>query len=211
MPYVLSPLPFARDALAPHISAETLEYHHGKHHQTYVDKTNELALMAGLGGHSLVELIGVAGPGGLFNNACQLWNHNFQWQCLTPDAQKPSGELAALITAGFGSTGALLTDLAAQAAGQFGSGWAWLMLDQGALKITTSHDAETPAAHQGMQPLFVLDVWEHAYYIDYRNARPRYLDAVLAHHVNWDFVASNLDGAGVSRGDQVWQESGNDQ
>ncbi|MDP3906227.1 superoxide dismutase [Novosphingobium sp.] len=207
MPYVLSPLPFARNALTPQISAETLEYHHGKHHQAYVDKTNELATSNGLGGQSLVDLIGVAGPGALFNNACQLWNHNFLWQSLSPDTQQPSGELADLISAGFGSTEALLKDLGEQAAGHFGSGWAWLMLDQGALTITTSHDGETPAAHKGMQPLLAVDVWEHAYYIDYRNARPRYLDAVLDHHLNWDFAALNLDGAGVSRGDQAWQDS----
>jgi len=205
MTYVLPPLPFAPDALAPHMSAETLEFHHGKHHQAYVDKVNELAGKAGMGGHTLVELIATAGPGALFNNACQLWNHSFFWQCLTPNSAKPDGKLAKLIDAGFGSTEELLKQLSTQAVAHFGSGWAWLVLEQGAIVITSYHDGDTPAAHPGVIPLFTLDLWEHAYYIDYRNARPHYVDAVLGAHVNWDFVALNLDGKGVSRADQVWQ------
>lgn len=205
MPFVLSPLPFGPGSLAPHMSAETLEIHHGKHHQAYVDKTNDLAGQAGLDGHSLVKLIGTAGPGALFNNACQLWNHNFFWQCLSPDVQEPSGELAKLIVDGFGSTAAMLKDFSEQANAHFGSGWAWLMLDHGALEIKTLHDGDAPAAHDDMVPLFTLDVWEHAYYIDYRNARPDYVDAVLGSLVNWEFVALNLDGKGISRADQTPQ------
>jgi len=192
MPYALLPLPYDRTALSPQMSAETLDTHHGKHHQAYLDKTNELAADSGLGGHSLVTLIGTAGPGALFNNACQLWNHNFFWQCLSPNPQHPSGTLEKLIVDGFGSTDALLKDFAAQAAAHFGSGWAWLVLDQAALKIISLHDGDTPAAHAGMVPLFTLDVWEHAYYIDYRNARAKFIEVVLDKLINWEFVNANL-------------------
>ncbi|MFZ5745877.1 MAG: superoxide dismutase [Pseudomonadota bacterium] len=204
MTYALLPLPYAVDALAPQMSAETLEFHHGKHHQGYIDKVNELAAQTSMGGRGLVELIGTAGPGALFNNACQVWNHNFFWLCLSPTTAPPGGELAELIAAGFGSVEALLKQFSDQAVAHFGSGWAWLVLEQGAIKVTTYHDGDTPAAHPGVIPLFTLDLWEHAYYIDYRNARPRYVDAVLGAHVNWDFVAQNLDGQGVARADQDW-------
>ncbi len=202
MPFDLLPLPYDRTALAPHMSAETLDFHHGKHHQAYVDKTNELIAEAGLPASSLVELIRSAKPGPLRSNAGQLWNHNFFWQCLTPDAPQPSGKLAALIESGFGSTDALLKAISDQAAAHFGSGWVWLLLDGDALKVAALHDGDTPAAHQGMVPLFVLDVWEHAYYIDFRNARPDYTASVLNNLVNWAFVAQNLDGNGLARGDQ---------
>ncbi len=204
MPFVLPDLPYARDALAPHISAETLDFHHGKHHQAYVNKTNELVVAKGLGGMSLVELIRhhqEPGDKPLFNNAAQLWNHSFFWQCLSPTKQAPAGKLAEMITRDFGSSDAMLKKLAAEAVGHFASGWAWLVLDGQTLKITSLHDADTPVAHD-MVPLFTLDVWEHAYYIDYRNARPKFAEAVLANIVNWDFVAQNLDGKGVSRADQ---------
>ena len=207
MPFTLPPLPYARDALAPHMSAETLDFHHGKHHQAYVDQTNELAGKAGLGGRSLVDVIRSAKPGPLRNNAAQLWNHSFFWQGLSPDAPLPSGELASgelatLIERGFGSTDALLTAFAKAATTHFGSGWAWLVLDKGALAITTLHDGDSPVLHDGMVPLFGLDVWEHAYYLDYRNARPGFVEAVLGNLVNWPFVAMNLDGGGISRADQ---------
>ncbi len=201
MPFILPPLPYARDALAPHMSAETLDFHHGKHHQAYVDKTNELASEAWKTGTSLVELIATADKGPLFNNAAQLWNHSFFWQCLSPSKQEPSGDLADLIARDFGSTEALIEKLAAEAVPHFGSGWAWLVLEDDKLKVTSYHDADTPIAH-GMAPLFTLDVWEHAYYIDHRNARPKFAEAVLANIVNWDFVAQNLDGKGASRADQ---------
>jgi superoxide dismutase, Fe-Mn family len=202
MPFVLPPLPYARDALAPHMSAETLDFHHGKHHQAYVDKTNELASAAEKSGTSLVELIETADKGPFFNNAAQLWNHSFFWQCLSPLKQEPSGDLADRVARDFGSTKELLTKLSAEAVAHFGSGWAWLVLDNDKLKVESYHDADTPIAH-GVAPLFTLDVWEHAYYIDYRNARPKFAETILANLVNWDFVAQNLDGQGASRADQT--------
>lgn len=201
MPYVLPPLPFAPDALVPHMSAETFEFHHGKHHQAYVDKTNKLAAKAGHEALSLVDLIATADKGPLFNNAAQLWNHSFFWQCLSPDKQNPEGKLADMIVRDFGSADALIEKLAAEAVAHFASGWAWLVLENGTLKVTSYHDADTPIVH-GVAPLFTLDVWEHAYYIDYRNARPKFADAILKNCVNWAFVAQNLDGKGASRADQ---------
>ena len=202
MPFKLPPLPYDRNALAPHMSAETLDFHHGKHHRAYVDKTNELVAEAKLEEHSLVELIRAAKPGPLLSNAGQLWNHSFFWQCLSPVKQSPSGELAELVESGFGTTKALHTALLEQAVAHFGSGWVWLVLEKGALKIVALHDGDTPVAHGGMVPLFTLDLWEHAYYIDYRNARPDYAAAVLDKLTNWAFVAQNLDSKGVSRADQ---------
>jgi superoxide dismutase, Fe-Mn family len=206
MAFTLPDLPFAKDALGRFMSAETLDFHHGKHHKAYVDKTNMLAEEIGLEGRALSELIRAAkekGAKGLFNNAAQLWNHSFFWQCLAPpEGQKPSGKLAALIEDGFGDLDTLLAKLKEEAVGHFASGWAWLVLDRDTLKITSLHDGDTPVAHEGMQPLLTIDVWEHAYYIDYRNQRPAFVDALLANLVNWEFVASNLDGGGVGRADQ---------
>jgi len=207
MPFQLPELTFAKSALEPHMSAETLDFHYGKHHKAYVTKTNELiAGEQGLSGASLVEVVKNAkgqGNSKLFNNSAQLWNHSFFWQCLAPaEGQQPSGKLAKLIEDGFGNAEALLTKLQEEAVNHFASGWAWLVLDRGALRITSLHDADTPIVHEGMVPLFTLDVWEHAYYIDYRNERPKFADAVLKNIVNWDFVAENLDGKGVSRADQ---------
>lgn len=202
MPFDLLPLPYDRTALVPHMSAETLDFHHGKHHRAYVEKTNELVAAAGSAPSSLVKLIRTSKPGPLRNNAGQLWNHNFFWQCLSPDARQPSDKLAALIDGGFGSTQAMLKEISDQAASHFGSGWVWLLLDKGALKVKALHDGDTPAAHDGMVPLFVLDVWEHAYYIDFRSARPDYTAAVLHNLVDWNFVERNLDGEGLARGDQ---------
>jgi len=202
MPFELPPLPFDRMKLAPHMSAETLDFHYGKHHRAYVDKTNALATEAGLGEASLVELIRTTKPGPLRNNAGQLWNHSFFWQCLAPDAPPPSAQLASLISRDFGTTETLIAALAEQAVAHFGSGWVWLLLHNGALKIVSMHDGDTPVAHPEMVPLFTLDVWEHAYYIDYRNARAGYAAAVLENLVNWPFVERNLDGQGVVRGDQ---------
>ena len=203
MPFSLPDLPYAKDALSPHISGETFDYHHGKHHKAYVDKTNALAKEAGHDGLSLVELIKAADKGPLFNNAAQLWNHSFFWQCLSPDTQQASGVLKDKIDAAFGSTDAMLEKFAKEATDHFASGWAWLVLKGDTLEITSLHDADTPVAHQGVKPLFTLDVWEHAYYIDYRNARPKFIDAVLKNCVNWEFVAQNLDGKGASRADQA--------
>jgi Fe-Mn family superoxide dismutase len=207
MPFQLPDLPYARDALAPHMSAETLEFHHGKHHKAYVTKTNELLEQeANLSGASLIEVIRGAKSSGnakLFNNSAQLWNHSFFWQCLAPaDGQQPDGRLAQMIGDEFGGTETLLQKLQEEAVNHFASGWAWLVLDRDKLRITSLHDADTPAVHDGMVPLFTLDVWEHAYYIDYRNERPKFASAVLSNIVNWDFVAQNLDGKGLERADQ---------
>jgi Fe-Mn family superoxide dismutase len=206
MSFTLPDLPFDRQGLEPHMSAETLEFHHGKHHKAYVDKTNQLVGEKNLAGASLSQVIRAAaqkGDKGLFNNSAQFWNHNFFWQCLSaPDGQRPTGKLAEMIDAAFGSTDQMFAKLKEEAVGHFASGWAWLILDGGALKITSLHDADTPAAHEGMQPLLTIDVWEHAYYIDYRNARPAFVDAMLANLVNWEFVAQNLDGGGIRRADQ---------
>jgi superoxide dismutase, Fe-Mn family len=205
MPFQLPELPFEKDALAPHMSAETLEFHHGKHHAAYVKKTNEL-LPKDLSGASLVEVIRSARQKGeqkLFNQSAQLWNHSFFWQCLAPaDGRKPSGRLKQLIEDGFGDMQAMLQKLEEEAVNHFSNGWAWLVLDRDKLKVTSLHDADTPLVHDGMVPLFTLDVWEHAYYIDYRNERPKFVSSVLENIVNWDFVERNLDGGGADRADQ---------
>lgn len=205
MAFELPALPYDKEALAPHMSAETLEFHHGKHHKAYVDKTNGFVVDKGLEGLKLSEVIQKAketGDKGLFNNSAQVWNHSFFWQCLSPEKQAPRGKLADLINDGFGSADALVKQLVTESTNHFASGWGWLVLDGGKLKVTSLHDADTPVVYDGMLPLLTIDVWEHAYYVDYRNARPAYLDAVSANLINWDFVAQNLDGAGVSRADQ---------
>jgi Fe-Mn family superoxide dismutase len=207
MAFQLPDLPYAKDALAPHMSAETLEYHHGKHHRAYVNKTNELVQNdSQLSGASLLQVVKDAkrtANNKLFNNSAQLWNHSFFWQCLAPSqGQQPSGKLAKLIEDGFGNAEAMLQKLHEEAVNHFASGWAWLVLDRGALRITSLHDADTPIVHEGMVPLFTLDVWEHAYYIDYKNERPRFATSVLTNIVNWDFVAQNLDGQGAERANQ---------
>ena len=212
MPFQLPELPFAKDALAPHMSRETLDFHHGKHHLVYVTKTNELLRdERELSGSSLARVIREAHRAGhskLFNNAAQLWNHSFFWQCLAPaEGQRPGGKLAHLIDDAFGNADTMLDKLHDEAVNHFGSGWAWLVLDRGALRITALHDADTPLVHEGMVPLFTLDVWEHAYYIDYRNERPRFAAAVLKNIVNWEFVAENLDGRGEARADQDAEQS----
>jgi superoxide dismutase, Fe-Mn family len=205
MSFTLPDLPYAKDAFGAIISAETFEFHHGKHHKAYVDKTNELvAKEAELSGASLSDVIIAAKESGnatLFNNAAQIWNHSFYWQCLSPEQQAPSGKLKDMIADEFGSQETMLEKFADEAIKHFASGWAWLVLEKDTLKITSLHDADTPVAHK-MKPLLTIDVWEHAYYIDYRNKRPDYVDALLKHAINWEFVAANLDGEGVSRVDQ---------
>jgi superoxide dismutase, Fe-Mn family len=206
MTFTLPDLPFARDALGDFMSAATLDFHHGKHHRAYVDKTNEMLGEKDLEARSLSAVIRAArekGDKGLFNNSAQFWNHNFFWQCLAPpEGQKPAGKLAAMIEDAFGTTDDLLAKLKEAAVAHFGSGWAWLVLDRDALRITSLHDADTPVVHDGMKPLLTLDVWEHAYYLDYRNDRPGFAEKVLGNIVNWEFVGRNLDGDGVSRADQ---------
>ena len=205
MPFQLPDLPFARDALQPVMSGETLDYHHGKHHKAYVDKAN--AMLADKGEDMrLVEVVRAAArrkDTGLFNNAAQIWNHSFFWECLAPaEGQQPKGKLKDLINEGFGGTEALLKALKDESVGHFSNGWAWLVLNRDKLEVTSLHDADTPLVYDGMVPLLTLDLWEHAYYIDYRNERPRYAEAVLAKVINWEFVARNLDGEGASRADQ---------
>jgi superoxide dismutase, Fe-Mn family len=207
MPFQLPDLPYPEEALAPYMSAETLEYHHGKHHKAYVTKTNELIEDEnGLNDASLLQVIRRAKESGnakLFNNSAQLWNHSFFWRCLAPArGQKPEGKLAHLIDDAFGNADNMLAKLKDEAVNHFASGWAWLVLDRGSLRITSLHDADTPIVHEGMVPLFTLDVWEHAYYIDYRNERPRFAETVLSNIVNWQFVAENLDGKGFERANQ---------
>ncbi len=202
MPFILPELPYAKDAFGDLISAETFDYHHGKHHNAYVGKANDLvAADTSLQGKSLVELI-KSSKGGLFNQVGQIWNHSFYWLCLTPEKKAPSGKLAEMINDQFGSTDALCDTLKAEAVGHFGSGWASLNLDGDKLVVTSYHDADCPLAH-GHTPLLILDVWEHAYYIDYRNARPGYAEAILKNAIDWDFVAQNLDGKGADRADQA--------
>ncbi|QIK79686.1 superoxide dismutase [Sphingomonas piscis] len=206
MPFNLPELPYAKDALGEFMSAETLTYHHDKHHNAYVVRTNELIAEKGLDGRSLVDVIRHAKGAGenvLYNQSAQIWNHTFYWHCLAPaEGQKPTGRLAQLIEEGFGTPENLLAALKKEAVGHFSNGWAWLVLDGDKLKVTSLHDADTPVAYEGMKPLFTLDVWEHAYYIDYRNVRADFAEKVLGNIVNWDFVAQNLDGAGETRADQ---------
>jgi len=199
-------LPFARDALDPVMSGETLDYHHGKHHKAYVDKVNGF-LAEGKGDEAnLVEVVRRAHQNGdkkMFNNAAQIWNHSFFWQCLAPaDGQRPTGKLQQLIEEGFGGTDALLAKLKDESVNHFSNGWSWLVLNRDKLEVTSLHDADTPLVYDGMVPLLTLDLWEHAYYIDYRNERPRYAETVLGKIINWDFVAQNLDGQGAGRADQ---------
>lgn len=205
MAFELPPLPYAKDAFGALLTPETFDYHHGKHHNAYVVKANELvAANADYQGKSLVELIKLTaekGPKGLFNQVGQIWNHSFYWLSLSPEKKEPKGELLKLINDGFGSVDALVDKLKAEAVGHFASGWAALNLKDGKLEVTSYHDADTPVAH-GATPLLILDVWEHAYYIDYRNARPDYAEKILRTAIDWDFVAKNLDGKGVSRADQ---------
>ena len=201
MAFVLPNLPYPKDAFGDILSVETFDYHHGKHHNAYVVKANELvAADPALQGKSLVDLI-KSSKGGLFNQVGQIWNHTFYWHCLSPEKKQPSGQLLDLINEGFGSVDALLDKLKAEAVGHFASGWAALILKDGKLEITSYHDADTPVAH-GHAPLLILDVWEHAYYIDYRNLRPNYAERLLKEAIDWDFVALNLDGEGASRADQ---------
>jgi len=206
MAFSLPPLPFDRSALEPVLSAESFDYHHGKHHRAYVDKVNGWIDEKDLAGKSIIDVARIAkeqSDKALFNNAAQVWNHSFFWQCLAPvGATRPSEKLARLIENGFGSQQGLIKQLAAEAAGHFASGWAWLILEEEVLKIRSLHDADTPIVND-MVPLLTIDVWEHAYYIDYRNGRPKFAQEVLAKTINWDFVSQNLDGEGAARADQV--------
>ncbi|QOR40168.1 superoxide dismutase [Fe] [Billgrantia diversa] len=191
MAFELPALPYEKNALEPHISAETLEYHYGKHHQAYVNKLNELTEGSDDANKSLEEII-QSSSGGLFNQAAQVWNHTFYWHCLAPNGGgEPTGALAEAINAKFGSFAKFKETFNANAVANFGSGWTWLIKTaDGGVDIVNTSNADTPIAH-GQTPLLTIDVWEHAYYIDYRNARPKYLENVW-NVLNWDFVAQNF-------------------
>src|SRR6266851_4664022 len=191
MAFELPKLPYAKNALAPYISEETLEYHHGKHHAAYVAKLNELVANTKLAGMSLEEILRTSN-GAIFNNGAQHWNHSFYWKCMAPMAVgTPNGELAAAIRRDFKSFDEFKKSFDAAAEGRFGSGWAWLVQkNDGSLAIEKTPNAENPLT-RGLRPLLACDVWEHAYYIDYRNARPKYVEAFW-NVVNWQFVASNM-------------------
>ncbi|MBP7764607.1 MAG: superoxide dismutase [Deltaproteobacteria bacterium] len=196
MAITLPELPYAKEALAPYISANTLDFHHGKHHKAYVDNVNKLIAGTDLEGKSLEQIIIAAAKdpakAGIFNNAAQVWNHSFYWKCLKPGGGgPPKGAIADKINAAFGGYDKFVEELKNAGVTQFGSGWAWLVLDGGALKITKTANADTPLVH-GQKALLTLDVWEHAYYLDYQNRRPDYLAAVIQNLINWDFANANL-------------------
>lgn len=196
MVFTLPPLPYADTALEPHITAKTLSFHYGKHHQAYVTNLNKLVEGTDLATKSLEEVIkisaGDASKAGIFNNAAQVWNHTFYWHSMKPKGGgEPTGELAKKINADFGSFDKFKEEFKNAGATQFGSGWAWLVVDGGKLKVTKTPNAELPMT-KGQTALITMDVWEHAYYLDYQNKRPDYIDTFLNHLVNWDFAAENL-------------------
>jgi len=189
-------LPYTKEALEPYISARTFEFHYGKHHKAYVDNANKMLEGSDLAGKDLVAIIQAAAKDpakkGLFNNTAQAWNHAFFWQCMKKDGGgKPGGRIAERITADFGSYEKFAESFKNAGATLFGSGWAWLVEKGGKLEIMQGANADTPIA-QGIKPLLVVDVWEHAYYLDYQNRRPDFLQAFIDHLINWDFVNTNL-------------------
>lgn len=188
--FELPPLPYGEDALAPIISAETLRFHHGKHHRKYVDTMNQLLEKEAVQGSSLDEIVRNS-KGKLFNNAAQAWNHDFFWHSLSPRGGRPSGALLAQIEKDFGSYERFVEAFAKAGNEQFGSGWAWLVEKDGKLQVMASANADTPMAH-GVRCLLTVDVWEHAYYIDYRNRRDRFLAAVIEKRLDWAFAEQNL-------------------
>ncbi|MGY6551224.1 MAG: superoxide dismutase [Erythrobacter sp.] len=193
MAFQLAPLPYADSALSPAISAETLSFHYGKHHQTYVDKMNAAIEGTPHDDASLEAIIAASrsSNAGLFNNSAQTWNHAFYWNSLAPETTAPSDDLAAKIDEAFGSMDELKQKLKDRGAGHFASGWVWLAEKDGKLSIEETHDADTLADSE-FNPLLVLDVWEHAYYLDHQNKRPAYLDAVVENKLNWAFASENL-------------------
>jgi Fe-Mn family superoxide dismutase len=191
MAFTLPALPYDKAALAPHISAETLEFHHGKHHKAYVDNLNKLVEGKPEAEKSLEDII-KSSEGGVFNNAAQIWNHTFYWHSMKPNGGgQPTGDLAQAITRDFGSYEKFAEEFTQAGVTQFGSGWAWLVLEGGKLKVTKTPNADLPLKH-GQKALLTMDVWEHAYYIDFRNARPKYIETFLKHLANWDFALENL-------------------
>ncbi len=195
-PFSLPPLPYADTALEPLISANTLSYHYAKHHKTYVDNLNKLVEGKDLASMSLEEIImassGKADMAGVFNNAAQVWNHTFYWNSLKPNGGgKPTGAIAAAIDKDLGGYDKFKADLSAAAVTQFGSGWAWLVSDAGTLKIVKTGNAEVPLT-KGQKPLLTIDVWEHAYYLDYQNLRAKYVETLIDKLLNWDFANQNF-------------------
>jgi Fe-Mn family superoxide dismutase len=198
MAFELPPLPYPPTALQPHMSEQTFSFHHGKHHNTYVTQLNNLVKDTPKASQPLETIIMEAAKdpaqAGLFNNAAQHWNHSFFWMCMKPQGGgKPTGDVAAAIDKSFGGLDKFKEQFKTAATTQFGSGWAWLVSDKGELKITKTPNADLPMAH-GQKALLTCDVWEHAYYLDYQNRRPDFVQAFLDHLVNWDFVAKNLKG-----------------
>lgn len=195
--FTLSLLPFDKFALEPHISSKTLDFHYGKHHQTYVDNLNKLVAGTELETESLegiiIKTVGSVNQAAIFNNAAQIYNHDFFWSSLKPTLKvsEPSPELLVLINKSFGSLENFYTEFKAAALSQFGSGWAWLVRDGEALKIIKTANADTPIAHN-LKPILTIDVWEHAYYLDYQNRRTDFLDSVVKNLLNWEFAQSNL-------------------
>ncbi|RUM94457.1 MAG: superoxide dismutase [Fe] [Thiothrix sp.] len=192
MEHKLPELPYAMDALEPHISRETLEFHHGKHHATYVANLNKLISDTEFADKSLEDIIKTSSAG-IFNNSAQVWNHSFYWNCLSPNGGgEPSGALADAISSAFGSFSEFKEKFATSAATNFGSGWTWLVKNSdGSVELLNTSNAGTALTEEGKTPILTCDVWEHAYYVDYRNARPKYVEAYW-NLVNWDFVAANF-------------------
>jgi Fe-Mn family superoxide dismutase len=203
MMFKLMPLPYAENALEPYVSAKTMQFHHGKHHRKYVDTLNELVQGTTMSTTPLEEIIeNTAGRDAqqpIFNNAGQVWNHNFFWSCMRRDGGRPNRAVEQWLTQDFGGLQEFKNAFTSAAMARFGSGWAWLVLDDdGKLKVTTTSNADSPMVH-GQTPLLTCDVWEHAYYLDYQNRRGDFISAFLDHLVNWDFVASSLGVEGVAR------------
>ena len=198
MAVILPPLPFEKNALEPYISSQTLEYHYGKHHNTYVVNTNNMTKESELENISLEDIIiqsvNDSTKVALFNNAAQVWNHTFYWNSLKPNGGGlPNGAVGQKISADFGSYENFVKLFKEAALGQFGSGWAWLVIENGKLSISKTSNADSPIAH-GVQPILCIDVWEHAYYLDYKNGRADYTDAVIKNLLNWEFANTNLEG-----------------
>lgn len=196
MTFQLTGLPYDRDALEPHISARTMEYHYGKHHKGYVDKLNENVAGTSYEDMTLEEVVRASfnkKETPVYNNASQAWNHTFLWDSMKPNGGgRPTGALADLINDQFGDFGSFRNEFKASATGQFGSGWTWLIVDDDTLAILSTSDADSPLTSD-TTPLLTLDVWEHAYYLDYQNSREKYVDAFLDSLINWDFAGANLD------------------
>lgn len=200
MTVTLIPLPYAKDALEPHISQRTLEFHHGAHHKAYVDKTNEAIAGTELADATVNDIVKASiGNPKLFNNVSQVWNHGFYWNSLSPEQTSPDANLQEAIDRDFGSLDALKEKLAAAAVGHFASGWAWLVSEGGKLAVKDTHDAHSPFSDDAGVPLLTIDVWEHAYYLDVQNKRPEYVKRVLDQVLNWNFASENF-----ARG-TVWQ------